>query len=142
MLTVLIYTVCYKGTGSPLFCYHSNGANGLIGMEFNSVEVKNDHKNDRSYDKKFWQKTKKEKMTLFLNIQTERKWIDSVLNGLGYLDDNNKWQFSLENDKCFPIWERYGGVKRESGSSRLGSRLTITFMFFLSFGLIVNSSFL
>ena len=105
-------------------------------MEFNDVEVKDDQ------DKKFCQKTKKVKMTLFLNIQTERKWIDSVLNGLGYLDDNNEWQFSLKNDKCFPIWERYGGDKRESGSSRLGSRLTITFMFFLSFGLIVNSSFL
>ena len=107
-------------------------------MEFNDVEVENDQ------DKKWHQRTKKRKMTLFLNIQTERKWIDSVLNGLGYLDDKNKWQFSLENDKCFPIWERYGGdqARKKSGSDRLGSRLTITFMFFLSFGLIVNSSFL
>ena len=103
-------------------------------MEFNDVEVKDDQ------DKKFWQKTKKVKMTLFLNIQTERKWIDSVLNGLGYLDDKTKWQFSLENDKCFPIWERYGGdqAKRESGSSRL----TIRFLLFLSFGLILTLSFL
>ena len=125
-----------------MFCYHSNGANGLIGMEFNSVLEKNDQNKKNYQNKKFWPNSKKEKMTLFLNIQTERKWIDSVLNGLGYLDDNNEWQFSLKNDKCFPIWERYVGDKRESGSSRLGSRLTITFMFFLSFGLIVNSSFL
>ena len=125
-----------------MFCYHSNGANGLIGMEFNSVLEKNDHNKKKYQNKKFWPNSKKEKMTLFLNIQTERKWIDSVLNGLGYLDDNNEWQFSLKNDKCFPIWERYGGDKRESGTSRLGSKLTITFMFFLSFGLIVNSSFL
>ena len=83
MLTVLIYTVCYKGTGSPLFCYHSNGPNGLIGMEFNDVEVENDQ------DKKWHQRTKKKKMTLFLNIQTERKWIDSVLNGFGYLE--SRW---------------------------------------------------
>ena len=113
-----------------MFCYHSNGANGLIGMEFNSLLEKNDENKKNYQNKKFWPNSKKEKMTLFLNIQTERKWIDSVLNGLGYLDDNNEWQFSMKNDKCFPIWERYGGDKRESGSSRLGSRLTITFIFF------------
>ena len=123
-----------------MFCYHSNGANGLIGMEFNSVLEKNDQNKKNYQNKKFWPNSKKEKMTLFLNIQTERKWIDSVLNGLGYLDDKTKWQFSLENDKCFPIWERYGGdqAKRESGSSRL----TIRFLLFLSFGLILTLSFL
>ena len=58
-----------ESPGSPLFCQSHTGHHGLIGMEFNSLMAKN----------------YKLKMTVFLNIQAQRKWIDSVLNGLGVL---------------------------------------------------------
>ena len=58
-----------ESPGSPLFCKSHSGHHGLIGMEFNILMVKND----------------KIKMTVFLNIQAQRKWIDSVLDGMGVL---------------------------------------------------------
>jgi hypothetical protein len=71
-----------ESPGSPLFChnYHT-GHNGLIGMEFNSLMVEED-----SNCKKRWcQKNDKLKMTVFRNIQVQRKWIDSVLDGIKVL---------------------------------------------------------
>ena len=85
--------------------------------------------------KKFWQKTKKVKMTLFLNIQTQREWIDS------FLKNNADDDYFSENDKCYPIWVNEGGSQDRfsGGSSILESRMTITFMIYLSFGSIVTS---
>ena len=117
-----------------MFCYYQSESEsealGLIGMEFNSAMSKNPIS-----EKKFWQKSKKVKMTLFLNIQPQREWIDSFLKY--YPDD----EYSSENDKCYPIWIREGGRQdRDSGgSSILESRMTITIMIYLSFGSIVTS---
>ena len=117
-----------------MFCYYQSESEafGLIGMEFNSAMSKNPISEKK---KKFWQKTKKVKMTLFLNIQTQREWIDSFLKY--YPDD----EYSSENDKCYPIWIKEGGRQdRDSGgSSILESRMAITSMIYLSFGLIVTS---
>jgi hypothetical protein len=68
-----------ESPGSPLFCQHHTSHSGLIGMEFNSLMVEED-----SNCKKRWcRKNDKIKMTVFLNIQAQRKWIDSVLDGIG-----------------------------------------------------------
>ena len=68
-----------ESPGSPLFCQSQTGHNGLIGMEFNSLMVEED-----SNCKKRWcRKNDKLKMTVFRNIQPQRKWIDSVLDGIG-----------------------------------------------------------
>ena len=74
-------------------------------------------------------------MTLFLNIQTQREWIDSFLKY--YPDD----EYYSQNDKCYPIWVKEGGRQdRASGGSYiLESRMTITSMIYLIFGSIVTS---
>ena len=70
-----------ESPGSPLFCQSHTGHYGLIGIEFNSLMVEED-----SNCKKRWcRKNDKIKMTVFLNIQAQRKWIDSVLDGMGVL---------------------------------------------------------
>ena len=68
-----------ESPGSPLFCQSHTGHYGLIGIEFNSLMVEED-----SNCKKRWcRKNDKIKMTVFLNIQAQRKWIDSVLDRIG-----------------------------------------------------------
>ena len=105
-------------------------------MEFNSAMAKNPTSKKKNF-KNFWQQTKKEKMTLFLNIQAQREWIDSLLKY--YPND----EYSSGNDKCYPIWIKEDGHKDRGsgGSSILESRMTITSMIYLSFGSIVTSYF-
>ena len=91
-------------------------------MEFNSAMSK------KPISEKKKKKMKKVKMTLFLNIQTQREWIDSFLKY--YPDD----EYSSKNDKCYPIWDRDSG-----GSSILESGMAITSMIYLSFGSIATS---
>ena len=114
-----------------MFCYYQSESEafGLIGMEFNSAMSK------KPISEKKKKKMKKVKMTLFLNIQTQREWIDSFLKY--YPDD----EFSSKNDKCYPIWIRKGGrqARDSGGSSILESRMAITSMIYLSFGSIVTS---
>ena len=100
-------------------------------MEFNSAMSKN----PISKKKTFWQSTKKVKMTLFINIQTQREWIDSFLKY--YPDD----EYYSQNDECYPIWIKEGGRqdRASGGSSILESRMTITSMIYLIFGSIVTS---
>ena len=104
-------------------------------MEFNSAMSKN----PISKKKTFWQSTKKVKMTLFINIQTQREWIDSFLKY--YPDD----EYYSQNDECYPIWIKEGGrqdvlkIRNSGGSSILESRMTITSMIYLIFGSIVTS---
>ena len=70
-----------ESPGSPLFCQSHTGHHGLIGMEFNSLMVEK----DSNCKKGLCLKSDKIKMTVFLNIQAQRKWIDSVLDGMGVL---------------------------------------------------------
>ena len=85
-----------ESPGSPLFCQSYTGHHGLIGMEFNSLMVEE----DLNCKKRWCQKNDKIKMTVFLNIQAQRKWIDSVLDGIGVLRASKHFQGISEQSQA------------------------------------------